>query len=306
MGKWKLTIEEMEERHPDIVKGQKWRGVFNKYTYKCDVHGEYKQSFDSHNSGHGCQKCALIRKARLTIKEIEQRHPNMTKGQIWRGNKAKYEYLCKKHGIYKQSFDNHEQGLYGCPQCAVIGRGASHRLTIGEAEQRHPDLVKRQRWRGVDAKYKYLCEKHGTYLITFDSRNGGSGCPKCWHIVLDNGKAISGTPEYRTVSSHFSFVFTSKNPNHKNYKGMPFYDGWNSRKGGSISAGAEWIIKNLGERQEGTSLHIVEHEKGFVPGNLEWAYPTKQSAKRMFKVIADLKHRIKELETENAHLKSNA
>ena len=79
---------------------------------------------------------------------------------------------------------------------------------------------------------------------------------------------------------------------------MPFYDGWNPDKGGSILSGMDWVIENLGKKPKGCSLHIVEHEKGFVPGNLEWTYPQKQSTYRMFQIIAKLKHRIKELERQ--------
>lgn len=105
-------------------------------------------------------------------------------------------------------------------------------------------------------------------------------------------------PEHKSVSSHRYLIFMSKNPLHANYKGMPFFDEWNPKKGGSTEAGAKWIIANLGKRPEGSTLHIIDHEKGFVPGNLEWAYPRKQSNQQMFKIIAQLRHRIKELEVK--------
>jgi hypothetical protein len=172
----------------------------------------------------------------------------------------------------------------------------ARRLTIQEAEQRHPDLVKGQRWRKVEAEYRYNCNKHGVYLQQFHAHNNGQGCPKCYFERLCTTNGLSRDPEYCTVVSHFYYIFTLKSSVYRNYKGMPFFDGWNPKKGGSYLAGAEWIIKNLGRRPKGASMHIVDHEKGFVPNNLEWAYPIKQSAQKMFKIIANLKHRIKELE----------
>jgi hypothetical protein len=60
----------------------------------------------------------------------------------------------------------------------------------------------------------------------------------------------------------------------------------------------------LGTRPKGSTLHIIEHEKGFVPGNLEWAHPRKQNNQQMFKIIAQQRHRIKQLEAEIALLKA--
>lgn len=105
-------------------------------------------------------------------------------------------------------------------------------------------------------------------------------------------------PERNTVQQHHYAIFKSKQSGHSGYKGMIFYDGWNPEKGGSYLAGERWIIENLGKRPEGCTLHIVEHEKGFVPDNLEWTYPRKQNAQQMYKIIADLKHHIKQLEKQ--------
>ncbi len=118
-------------------------------------------------------------------------------------------------------------------------------------------------------------------------------------------KRSTENPEYRTVVHHKHQIFNSKANQHRNYKGTPFFDGWNPDKGGSYQAGADWIIVNLGKRPQGHSLHIVDHAKGFVPDNLEWANQKKQIAEQMFKIIADQKHEIKQLrlrilELENA------
>ncbi len=185
-----------------------------------------------------------------------------------------------------------------------------NKLTIEEAERRHPDLIEGQVWRNHDFKYKYLCKIHGTYSQSFNGHDSGRGCRKCGILKFSGGrktaKGLSRTPEYATVYNHFSNIFKPNSTMHKNYRGMPFFDAWNPNKGGSQLAGAEWIIKNLGKKPEGTSLHIIEHEKGFVPGNLEWTHPKKQSSQQMFKIIANLKHHIKELELEIRLLKAEA
>jgi hypothetical protein len=102
--------------------------------------------------------------------------------------------------------------------------------------------------------------------------------------------------EFESVRSHHYHIFNPKATAHKNYEGMPFYDGWNPAKGGSLQAGEDWIIKNIGKRPDGTTLHIVDHVQGFVPGNLEWTHQKKQTHQQMCKIIAQQRNRIKKLE----------
>lgn len=102
-------------------------------------------------------------------------------------------------------------------------------------------------------------------------------------------------PEEISVRNHHNWISNSKNPRNKNYKGMPFFDLWNPRVGGSFKIGAEWIIKNIGKRPKNTSLHIVEQIKGFVPGNLEWTSPKKQVHRQVCKIIAQQQNQIKKL-----------
>ena len=106
---------------------------------------------------------------------------------------------------------------------------------------------------------------------------------------------MRGTPEYKTVYKHFRNICLKKC---SNYEGMPFFDGWNPDKGGSFLIGAIWIIDNLGKRPSGTTMHIVDHAKGFVPGNLEWTHPRRQTNQQMFRIIAQQRHEIKNLKRQ--------
>lgn len=84
---------------------------------------------------------------------------------------------------------------------------------------------------------------------------------------------------------------------------MKFFKGWNPNEGGSFRVAAKWIIENLGRKPKNSTLNIINHERGFVPGNLEWTSPREQAANQMFKIIARLKKRIKGLEQEIAILR---
>lgn len=115
-------------------------------------------------------------------------------------------------------------------------------------------------------------------------------------IAVKAKKYWAEHPELVSTYNHYKLIFKTHHLSHKNYKGMPFFDEWNPKKGGSLKAGADWIVKNIGKRPRGATLHIIEHSEGFVPGNLEWTYPRKQNNQQMFKIIAQQRNRIKKLE----------
>lgn len=96
-------------------------------------------------------------------------------------------------------------------------------------------------------------------------------------------------PEHATVIRHWYCIFKLALTGSRRqlcYLNMPFYDEWNPTKGGSFQAGANWIIKNIGRRPgKGWSLDIIQHEKGFVPGNLRWALINTQIRNRLHRIL---------------------
>ncbi len=154
------------------------------------------------------------------------------------------------------------------------------------------------------AYYKAYGKTRKAYYKAYGKTSKFKAILKTWRKANPARVRAYRSPEQNSVRHHRYAILSSKNPRNANYKGMPFFDGWNPKKGGSSKAGADWIIANLGKRPKGCSLHIIDHAKGFVPGNLEWASPQKQNNQRMFLIIAQLKHRIKELEAEVAQLKA--
>jgi len=110
--------------------------------------------------------------------------------------------------------------------------------------------------------------------------------------------------EYISVQGHYHNIFDRRNPKNRNYRGMPFFKSWNPKKGGSLRTGADWIVDNLGKRPKGCTLHIIDHKKGFVPGNLAWTSPRNQNYQQMVKIIGRLKHQIQRLKKQVRKLKS--
>jgi hypothetical protein len=82
---------------------------------------------------------------------------------------------------------------------------------------------------------------------------------------------------------------------------MPFFDGWNPDKGGSINAGEKWILENLGKRpSKRHDLHIVDRRLGFVPENLAWVPKEKHMQEEL---IHKLLLENQNLRTENERLR---
>jgi Zn finger protein HypA/HybF involved in hydrogenase expression len=176
-----LTIEQAEARFVDMVKGQIWKGNAPQYWFNCDIHGRYLQGFGNHQQGAGCPECGEERRAKsrsLTIEQAERCFSDMVKGQTWKGNVAQYWFECEIHGKYLQSYTNHQQGK-GCLKCAHAKISESRSLTIEQATKRCPEMVEGQKWMGSNAKYKFICGRHGNYWQTFGSHYRGNSCPKC-------------------------------------------------------------------------------------------------------------------------------
>lgn len=153
-------------------------------------------------------------------------------------------------------------------------------------------------WRVLD-KYGYEHPKVLTSHILLGIFRGLC-CPKNSGLGSCDGHG-KARPEYVTVVIHHHMIFNPKYEAHNNYRKMPFYDKWNPDKNGSFIEGMHWIIENLGPRPKNTlnskwSLDIIDHIKGFVPGNLRWALKNTQRKNQRYKKLGE--YSVKELKTE--------
>lgn len=104
---------------------------------KCPIHGQFQMQAHNHISGKGCVKCGIDSSSasrRLTLDVIIERFNSLHKNRydysnvIYNGDAHEHlSIICKEHGIFKQSYANHNSGK-GCPLCA---REFSPRLKRG-------------------------------------------------------------------------------------------------------------------------------------------------------------------------------
>lgn len=103
---------------------------------------------------------------------------------VFRNTKTKVIVVCKRHGIFDVTPDNHMRGK-GCPSCGREKQADSYRKDnssfIEEARSIHGDRYDYSRvaYHQARAKVEIRCPEHGSFWQTPDSHLQGSGCPKC-------------------------------------------------------------------------------------------------------------------------------
>lgn len=159
----------------------------------CKKHGEFLCSPTNHLNSRGCPKCKINK---LTILHRSNTDEFIDKAYIIHGDIYDYSrtnyirssenviIICKKHGEFKQSPNNHLSGK-GCRVC-----GGSNPLTfevfINQAKLTHGvkyDYSK-VNYKNIDAKVIIICRKHGEFSQSpaahiIQKQN----CPKCSNII---------------------------------------------------------------------------------------------------------------------------
>ena len=101
------------------------KGVGSKIKIFCRTHGEFLQTPNSHLNGSGCQKCGKEDMAEKATKTTEQFicEANLIHNGVYLYDQVNYikcvekvDILCKTHGLFKQTPNNHLRGQ-GYPKC---------------------------------------------------------------------------------------------------------------------------------------------------------------------------------------------
>ena len=176
---------------------------FDKYDYKNSVYINSKtkvqiqcnecklifwQSPVTHMRGTGCPTCGQIKankNSRISKTEWLERFKEVHKNKYsydkadFSCSDEKITISCYEHGDFKQSPINHAKG-HGCPHCAGCGRKTKLQA-IADFKKTHGDkydysLVD---YKGVDAKVKIICKKHGVFEQTPYAHAKGANCYHC-------------------------------------------------------------------------------------------------------------------------------
>lgn len=154
----------------------------------CPIHGEFKQTPDSHMSGRECQKCGKIKASKnkkYTLNEFieksNQAHNNKYDYSItdYKGCYEPVEIICPIHGVFTQTPYTHIYGV-GCPKCTkYYHKGIDGYLTecaIVHGNKYDYSLVD---FKNHDTPVDIICPTHGVFRQRLISHIQGQGCPHC-------------------------------------------------------------------------------------------------------------------------------
>ena len=156
----------------------------------CKEHGEFEQRPECHiNRSSGCPKCHG--NVKLTTNEF------VTKALQIHGDKYDYskvnyinsdtkiEIICKEHGIFQQSPNNHINQKNGCPNCGIIIRSELKRKSLDEFIKEATDIhgnkydYSKVEYKSANTNIIIICKEHGEFKQTPSSHINKNGCNKC-------------------------------------------------------------------------------------------------------------------------------
>jgi len=156
--------------------------IDSKVKILCSAHGVFEQTPWHHLQGNGCPKCIGRHKTQEEIINVflgvhGDRYDYSLVNYTFMLLKVKI--ICKKHGVFKQTPQNHIEGK-GCIKCA-----GTYLLTTEEIIKQFKKIHgSKYDYSLVDyvsshTKLKIICPEHGIFKQTAGSHKAGSGCPKC-------------------------------------------------------------------------------------------------------------------------------
>jgi very-short-patch-repair endonuclease len=188
---WKLFLEKSKEKHNDFYSYEKsiYIGSKNNIIITCPIHGEFKQTPNSHISGKGCPECKPNYK--LTKNEFIKRstkkhnHKNYDYSLVeYINSSTEVKIICPVHGIFKQIPNSHLLG-YGCKKCSYEINAEKRRYNIEELQNKFHKIHKNKytynmdNYKNIDQRIKITCPIHGEFKQMGTHHLNGHGCPKC-------------------------------------------------------------------------------------------------------------------------------
>lgn len=156
---------------------------------------------------------------------------------IYTNAKTKSIITCPAHGEFEQNPDKHLTSIYGCPECAILGRSQTSKGRTGfkplkytwkEIESKllnkFPNFeFKVDNYTGINSKVTLVCPIHGEHSTsphTLLSKNVTKGCPKCGIVSATNTKTHTFDEFINYASNLYNGKYTYKCNNYINKKSI--------------------------------------------------------------------------------------
>jgi len=178
----------------------------------CKEHGIFDQTPANHTRGQGCPTCKGVKKLNKNdfIRKSKEIHDDKYDYSLvdYKNNKTKVKIICKEHGIFEQTPNNHLNN-HGCPFCKG-GVQLNNDIFIKKSKEIHGDnkydysLVN---YISSHIKIKIICKEHGVFEQYPYCHLLGYGCNKCSNkYKYDNIEFIKKSIEVHGDKYDYSLV----------------------------------------------------------------------------------------------------
>jgi hypothetical protein len=156
-------------------------GTDDKIKIVCPNHGEFQQSPHHHLTGAGCQKCGNVYKKTTEEFIIESKNIHKEKYDYslcdYKNNRTKVKLICKHHGIFLVTPNDHLSKKVGCRKCLSYLNDEF----IIEANKKHNNRYDYSLINIINnrSKIKIICPLHGVFTQNVYNHLSGCGCPIC-------------------------------------------------------------------------------------------------------------------------------
>ncbi len=192
----KLTTEEFIQ-NSNKIHNYKYNYSLSKYlsgkeklVIICKEHGEFLQRASAHLEGQGCMECRLEKRRtglEVFLSRCFEIHGNRYDYSLikeYNNSRDKIKVICKKHGVFKVTPDNHSNRKQGCPECKKLGlEKFIEKSNIKHNSKYDYSLIKE--YVNNKEKVEIICKEHGIFKQRIaDHMLRGTGCPECAQFKL--------------------------------------------------------------------------------------------------------------------------
>jgi hypothetical protein len=219
----KVFFKKCYETHGDRYDYSKTEYINNNIKVKiiCKKHGEFLQRASAHASGQGCMECRLEdRRIGLDLflnrcYDIHGDRYDYSLVSEYKNNIEKVKVICKEHGVFEISPENHTNRKYGCSECRKLGLVKFIELSNRKHDYRYNySLIKE--YKDNKSKVKIICKEHGVFEQRVnDHISKGIGCPEC---TMDRFRLSTEDFIIRSNIIHNNKYIYSENINFKSNK----------------------------------------------------------------------------------------
>lgn len=163
---------------------------------KCEKHGIFEQSPNSHLSGCGCKQCFNDKRS-LNFDDfvkkcliIHNNKYNYSKSKF-KTTKDKIIIICNMHGEFTQRVSSHLSGN-GCRKCQLKNASHTKEIFIKKADKIHNYKYNYDNinYKNQSTKIKIKCSIHDFFMQLPSCHLSGRGCPKCKSDKIKNLKRM--------------------------------------------------------------------------------------------------------------------